>query len=121
MSKERELLKKILMLYKEDKFCILWEAVNEIEELLAQPEQEPVAWFYDYDGTTWVKLKEPDLPNMHHSVKNIRPLYTTPPKREPLSDDEMRAIWKEGIRGEIPFVEIGRAIEKAHGIGVDDE
>ena len=45
----------------------------------------------------------------------------TPPKREPLSDDEMRAIWKEGIRCEIPFVEIGRAIEKAHGIGVDDE
>jgi hypothetical protein len=34
-----------------------------------------------------------------------------------LSDEEMRAIWKEGIRGEIPFVEIGRAIEKAHGIG----
>jgi hypothetical protein len=47
--------------------------------------------------------------------------YLSSPKREPLSDDEMRAIWKEGVRGEIPFVEIGRAIEKAHGIGVDDE
>jgi hypothetical protein len=43
------------------------------------------------------------------------------PKREPLSDEEMRAIWKEGIRGEIPFVEIGRAIEKAHGIGGGNE
>ena len=42
-------------------------------------------------------------------------------KLKPLSEDEMRAIWKEGIRCEIPFVEIGRAIEKAHGIGVDDE
>ena len=42
-------------------------------------------------------------------------------KRKPVSEDELRAIWKEGIRCEIPFVEIGRAIEKAHGIGVDDE
>jgi hypothetical protein len=58
-----------------------------------------------------------DLP-----IKNNNLLFLAPPKREPLSDDEMRAIWKEGIRCEIPFVEIGRAIEKAHGItGVDDE
>ena len=79
----------------------------------AQPEQEqePVAWKDRYYG------------NLHHvDYGNSIPLYTAPPKREPLSDDEMRAIWKEGIRGEIPFVEIGRAIEKAHGItGVDDE
>lgn len=42
-------------------------------------------------------------------------------KRKPLSDEEMRAIWKEGIIGEIPFVEIGRAIEKAHGITGGEE
>ena len=72
MSKERELLKKIL-----NTGWLNRKLFYEIKELLAQPE----------------------------------------PKREPLSDEEMRAIWKEGIRGEIPFVEIGRAIEKAHGIG----
>jgi hypothetical protein len=70
MTIERELLRKIV--------DYMWEGelVDEIKELLAQPEQEP------------------------------------------LSDEEMRAIWKEGIRGEIPFVEIGRAIEKAHGIAI---
>ena len=91
MSKERELLKRLVH------WCWQVEAYphklhEEIEELLAQPEQsnEPVAWSYDYDGTTWVKLKEPDLPNMHHSVTNIRPLYTSPPTREPLSADEIQ-------------------------------
>ena len=42
-----------------------------------------------------------------------------PPKREPLSDEEIYEIfskneWKK-------FIELARAIEKAHGIGVDDE
>ena len=93
-----------------------------------EPEQEPVAWMWtrNYEGGGYTNkvfeflndaeeyakdsktLKSPDI---------IRPLYLAPPKREPLSEDEMRAIWKEGIRCEIPFVEIGRAIEKAHGIG----
>jgi hypothetical protein len=50
----------------------------------------------------------------------IQELLAQPEQREPLSDEEMRAIWKEGIRGEIPFVEIGRAIEKAHGIGGEE-
>ncbi len=39
MSIEREILKKILMLYREDKSCMNWGTANEIQELLAQPEQ----------------------------------------------------------------------------------
>jgi len=39
MSKEREILKKILMLYREDKSCMNWGTANEIQELLAQPKQ----------------------------------------------------------------------------------
>ena len=38
MSKEREILKKILMLYREDKSCMGWGTANEIQQLLAQPE-----------------------------------------------------------------------------------
>ena len=56
-----------------------------------------------------------ELDSLMEETKEL--LAQPEPKREPLSDEEMRAIWKEGIRGEIPFVEIGRAIEKAHGIG----
>jgi len=103
-----------------------------IKELLAQPEQteqEPVAWMYEWDTTTtghptckYVNMGK-DKPNVEANflARNFIPLYASPQNREPLSDEEMRAIWKEGIRGEIPFVEIGRAIEKAHGIGEDHE
>lgn len=79
MSREIELLKEVLKVFDS---VYSRDLINEIKELLAQPEQnqEPVAWFYDYDGTTWVKLKEPDLLNMHRSVTNIRPLYLAPLK-----------------------------------------
>lgn len=42
MSKERKILKKILVLYREDKSCMDWRTANEIQVLLDQPEQEPV-------------------------------------------------------------------------------
>jgi len=111
-----------------DQLIDMWRDGYDAGARLAQPEQEqePIAWTYDWEDT----LEKESMQNRITKIKamierpealNVRPLYTTPPKRKPLSDDEMRAIWKEGVRGEIPFVEIGRAIEKAHGIGVDDE
>lgn len=42
MSKEREILQKILTAYREDKSCMSWGVANEIQELLAQPEQDKV-------------------------------------------------------------------------------
>jgi len=95
------------------------EEIDRLTQLLVQPEQEPVAWFYDYDGTTWVKLKEPDLPNMHHSVKNIRPLFTTPPKPKPMSDGEITKNTANNIPiGEKLAFHAGiRWAEHQHGIG----
>ena len=103
MSKERELLKECrLMLDNPFNGSAGLNLRNKITEYLAQP--EPIKDKFD-------------------RVKSNREFYQAgygeaerKLKREPLSDEEMRAIWKEGIRGEIPFVEIGRAIEKAHGI-----
>ena len=84
-------------------------------------EQQPEAWII-VNRDTGYRIQVSLFPDLYNKdMFEVIPLYTALPKREPLSDDEMRAIWKEGIRGEIPFVEIGRAIEKAHGIGVDDE
>ena len=134
MSKERELLKRWLAgeanqipthvpllietqnllaqpeaLAPEREFIRLWYENIELWKVHAkEPEQEPVAWMNESGGCF--------LSDGNKYSDLWTPLYTAPPKREPLSDDEMRAIWKEGIRGEIPFVEIGRAIEKAHGI-----
>ena len=122
MNRERELLGVALDFLDPRRWLdpadqhVLNILTRDIEELLAQPEQAPVAWRYKtHNRYTYTEE------NYHELEGEGEPLYTSPPKREPLSDDEMRAIWKEGIRGEIPFVEIGRAIEKAHGItGVYD-
>ena len=64
---------------------------------LNQPEQEPVAWI-----TEWVqRYRHNDTPIMDRAVSftkgdapavpnpNYIPLYTSPPKREPLSDEEI--------------------------------
>ena len=137
MTKERELLKTILATgwLNNTIYC------REVEKLLAQPEPFKPDWD-NYKQGVADSQREPFGPEERQRLSKaystraeqvafeegiifaeishgigVIPLYTTPPKREPLSDDEMRAIWKEGVRGEIPFVEIGRAIEKAHGIG----
>ena len=138
MSEERETLITDLSINAVDGFFyITQELQSEIRELLAQPKQEPVAWM-SLSDIEWMNIvnhpKILELTDGRHNSEeavNLAVKMTEEkckknnsdsiPKREPLSDEEMRAIWKEGVRGEIPFVEIGRAIEKAHGIGEDDE
>ena len=96
MSKERELLQRCL-----DEFEYKGVACNElcidINKLLAEPETEPVAWMVE-----WVqRYRHNDTPIMDRAVSftkgdapavpnpNYIPLYTSPPKREPLSDEEI--------------------------------
>jgi len=117
MSIERELLIRAKVLIEclntkplQDQADII---LSEIKELLAQPEQdqEPVAWIIE----------------THDSIKEPIPLYLAPPKREPLSDEEVIAKYRD-IALEldnplyVPSYYAGfRDAEKAHGIGVDDE
>lgn len=96
-----------------------------IAEASEQTEQEPVAWMWtrNYEGGGYTNkvfeflndaeeyakdsktLKSPDI---------ICPLYTAPPKREPLSEDTMLRLISEHRDFPLNLV---RAIEKAHGIG----
>ena len=82
MSKERELLKKILATGWLDH-----ELSNEVEELLAQPEQEqePVAWGYKKRVTYKPEGSEEE---------EIIPLYTAPQKREPFGPEERQRLSK---------------------------
>jgi len=96
-----------------------------------EPEQEPVAWMWtrNYEGGGYTNkvfeflndaeeyakdsktLKSPDI---------IRPLYTTPPKREPLSTKQAEDLWETTFKSAVPyyiFDEICGAIEQYHGIG----
>ena len=52
--------------------------------------QEPVAWMvYTLDGTAaWVTLNPADFTSEHRAL----PLYTTPPQRQPLTEEELRRL-----------------------------
>jgi hypothetical protein len=78
-------------------------------------EQQPIAWRWGAP-----KLKNGDF-EWRYSLNQTRPdaipLYTTPPQRKPLSDEEIATIAKEHIAvGTRSFEEFARRIEAAHGI-----
>jgi len=80
--------------------------MKETKELLAeQPEQEPVAWMYDwnisgdeeYGDTKYDALTRAESITKNRAITNVQPLYTTP-KREPLSEEEVFDIgYKAGF------------------------
>jgi hypothetical protein len=93
------------------------KAITAIKEALAQPEQEPVAEIVsDTFGCLSTKWRDEWTPNEGDK------LYTTPPQRKPLTDDE---IWKNdnimaansGYGADFETLrQVIRAIEAAHGI-----
>jgi hypothetical protein len=91
MNKERELLRKIV--------DYMWEGelVDEIKELLAQPEQ-PEQTEQEDIRDVWQDGYEAGLRLA---------------KREPLSESRIAAIWGDSDYD----VAVVRRIEKAHGIG----
>ena len=85
--------------------------------------QEPVAWRVYYEVTDHYIIFQ-QFPNglkRLDNKRNIQPLYTAPPKRKPLSHDEITAIALEAHKTISPYLVFCRAIEKAHGIGVGND
>jgi acetamidase/formamidase len=91
------------------------------ELLPKEPEQEPVAWrawvskFPQGTGSDWVYVTKPIMKDSIHN----QPLYTTPPQRKPLTDEEIYSITGVENRDEMMHRmarNIARAIEAAHGI-----
>ena len=81
-----------------------------------ETEQEPVAWIDRHELSAIDEDFSPSVGNRKLSESDV-PLYTAPPQRKPLSDEEIYAIrdayaWhlKWGIK------DFARAIEAAHGI-----
>ena len=75
---------------------------------LAQPEQEPVAWMKASDTEWSISFFKQD---------GYVPLYTIPPQRKPLEDEEI-CPWfqKNTALTNEAAMRIVRAIEAAHGI-----
>ena len=75
--------------FHDDGKCPPWrrynDALAELEDALAEPEQEPVAW-YDKHGMV-----------THDPFEGITPLYTAPPRREwvGLTGDEIEDLNKD--------------------------
>ena len=87
--------------------------IAKLEEALAQPEQEPVAWITQ-GGKGWLRWHK-----SYDDNKDSVPLYTTPPQRKPLTLVELSHIFAS--IPSVPFdgewqLELARAIEAAHGI-----
>ena len=89
----------------------------------AQPEQESFEYWNAVEG--WVKIDE--VREHFDSVgcgtiyktagEDRTPLYTTPPQRKPLTDEEMYKIWLTVPAETKDRFAFARAIEAAHGIG----
>ena len=80
-----------------------------------EPEQEPVAW--------WIPKAEqfclPSSDGTRPFAKAWEPLYTTPPQRKPLTDEEIMNIAKVSCIGISPHqdtLNFAKVIEAAHGI-----
>ena len=102
-------------------------AITAIKEVLAQPEQEPVAWRgynWGHSPDDWV-YRDFDDPILDGNGNNVgQPLYTTPPHRKPLTDvtiwNTYKNLWmfhpaeEPRLAGDV--LKFARAIEAAHGI-----
>ena len=98
---------------------------QELEAALAEPVQEPY-WYVTPDGKylssnevkEWMdpKTKALHLEPPQWRKEELIPLYTTPPQRKPLSEEELDelAMDKDGLPNS--HIEFARAIERAHGI-----
>jgi len=110
-----------------------WRYADELEQerkrltaalaALEQPEQEPVAWMvYTPDGKSVCVTDNPaDFTEQHKAL----PLYTAPPQRKPLTEDQMYEacinVWRNLPDGfghtSSEWIEAGiRYAERAHGI-----
>jgi hypothetical protein len=101
MSKEKDLLKKIL--------ATGWlnNTIScEVEELLAQPEQDNIQYLLD------------QVARLTAENAMLKEKWLAPPKREPL---KIMLVLKLMNKYKDSRIDLIRAVEKKHGIGVDDE
>ena len=93
-------------------------AITAIKEALALPEHEPVAWQF-FEGGKWHNGMEVNDHRKHTIAAGtpVRDLYTTPPQRKPLTDEEMADFLGDRYHimteDELEFFRLGEA---AHGI-----
>ena len=90
---DREAIKMALEALERGTTGLAIRAIPALRQALAQPEQEPVAWKYDWYGhksekepralvKDWIASVYSEVSDPTINAHNIRPLYAAPPKRE---------------------------------------
>lgn len=102
----------------------LTDVQQEIEATSQQSQQvEPVAYMMVNDAHSLVPSLHFKAPTDWHITWEAIPLYTTPPKRKPLTEESLENLflgndsndwWRLELK---EFVNVARAIERAHDIG----
>ena len=94
-----ELIKRIIKLHEANK-----------------PKPEPVG-FISFKHNGWL-VKPHEAERMKNIDAEFQPLYTAPPTREPLSDEELSNLYLIVYKEAETYYKFARLIEQAHGIGV---
>jgi len=77
---------------------------------------EPVAYLWQHSETGRTRILEKDqVWTASNPWKRVGPLYLHPPRRQPLTDDQIDKIAEDGLTGYDRFT-FARAIEVKHGI-----
>lgn len=132
MNKQREALQVALEALEDYQangapFFKCDSAVSAIREALAEPEQKPVAVVTSQTGDPAMTMSWHHEPALPIGTK----LYTAPPARKPLTDEQIDAefdrecwvtvVFADGTKGialdKVTARDFARAIERAHGIG----
>ena len=83
---------------------------------------KPAAFIMVEGGRTWFRTSaETEEAIRTGFIMETVPLYTAPPKREPLSKEQYMKFFTDTYDSVNPITDFVRAIEKAHGIGGGNE
>jgi hypothetical protein len=123
MSKQREALKialKVLNTKQDFNYpefhALQYQAFNMVYEALAEPEQKPVGIVRTVGGYPDDSTHTVEWLVKHKELRDGDKLYTAPPQRKPLTDEEIRSMWGMSEYREYA-IDFAREIERAHGIG----
>lgn len=103
--------------YKDTTLPVRAVRAIKVEELLAQPVQEPVAWISKSGGYVITNHSRTIQTGVDIRIEMAFPipLYASLPTREPLSDVAISHIL-DGGGNSFSLIEFARAVEVAHGI-----
>ena len=114
-----EAMKQWLEAEKQDKFCdnnCTWR--DHHPDCVRAEKQEPVGFVIDkYNGANTPSLPPtPIVAWLNDNPKIGQVFYTSPPQRQPLTDEQIRELWIENHNKGGATDAFARAIEAAHGI-----